>query len=85
MAVIPSLCGDGVAIALLSGQGAAEAILSGEPAGGHHALWRRRLALPMRLAGGLNLAVSRAPGLAVAAAAAAPWLAGFAARGTRAA
>jgi hypothetical protein len=84
LAVIPSLCGDGVAIALASGAGAAAALLSGDTPARHHMAWRRRLRLPMRVAGAVGLGVARAPGLAAAAALCAPRLAASLARLTRA-
>ena len=50
--VIPSLAGDGVAIALLSGRLAAEAWLAGEgSAAAYHWRLRRRLRRPVRMAG----------------------------------
>jgi flavin-dependent dehydrogenase len=81
--VIPSFCGDGVAMALGSGRRAAEAVLSGQEAAWHHAAWGRAVAVQMRLAGVLSILVGRAPELLVAAAARAPWLAAWAARRTR--
>jgi flavin-dependent dehydrogenase len=84
LAVIPSLCGDGVAIALASGAGAAAALLAGDAPARHHMAWRRRLRLPMRVAGMVGLAVARAPGLAAGAALSAPRLAASLARLTRA-
>jgi hypothetical protein len=49
--VIPSLCGDGVAMALASGRRAAEAILAGRAASVHHAAWADSVGGAMRLAG----------------------------------
>ncbi|MGG5809138.1 NAD(P)/FAD-dependent oxidoreductase [Falsiroseomonas sp. CW058] len=82
-AVIPSFCGDGVAMALGSGRRAAEAILAGRDAPAHHAAWAGRIGGAMRLAGLLGGLVTRAPGLLVAGAALSPGLAAWAARRTR--
>ncbi len=49
-AVIPSFCGDGMAIALHSGRLAAEAVLRGEGAAGYHRQMRRDAGPPVRLA-----------------------------------
>lgn len=84
LAVIPSLCGDGIAIALGSGAEAAALLAMGGEAAAHHAAWRRRLARPMRLAGAMSFAIHRAPGLAAMLAGMAPGLASVAARMTRA-
>lgn len=81
--VIPSLCGDGVAMALASGMQAAEAILAGASSARHHAGWAREVAWQMRLARGLSALVARAPWLLVGGVATAPALAGWAARRTR--
>jgi flavin-dependent dehydrogenase len=81
--VIPSFCGDGVAMALGSGRHAAEAILAGEEAPAHHAAWGRSIARQMRIAGVLSALVGRAPGLLVSTASRAPGLAAWAARRTR--
>jgi flavin-dependent dehydrogenase len=83
VSVIPSFCGDGVAMALGSGRRAAEAILAGRDAASHHAAWGRSVAWQMRIAGVLSALVGRTPGLLVAAAGRAPALAGWAARRTR--
>jgi flavin-dependent dehydrogenase len=83
-AVIPSLCGDGVAMALASGRRAAEALLAGGRAADHHAAWAASVRGPMRLAGVLGGVARRTPGLLVAGAWLAPGLAGWAARRTRA-
>jgi flavin-dependent dehydrogenase len=77
-AVIPSLCGDGIAMALDSGIRAAEAILAGREAG-QGAAWAARVAGPMRLAGGIAALIGRAPGLLVAGVGLAPGLARHAA------
>jgi menaquinone-9 beta-reductase len=59
--VIPSLAGDGVAIALTSGRLAAEAWLSGEGlAVGYHRRLRRKLERPVRLAGAAHQLVRSA-------------------------
>ncbi len=49
-AVIPSFCGDGMAIALHSGRLAAEALLAGRDAAAYHAALRRDAGPPVRLA-----------------------------------
>ncbi len=49
-AVIPSFCGDGMAIALHSGQLAAEAVLRGEDAAAYHRRMRQDAGPPVRLA-----------------------------------
>ena len=49
-AVIPSFCGDGMAIALHSGRLAAEAVLAGRSAAAYHASLRRDAAPAVRLA-----------------------------------
>jgi flavin-dependent dehydrogenase len=82
--VIPSFCGDGVAMALASGRRAAEAIVSGRAAAAHHAAWRAEIARPMRIAGAFSGLVTRAPRLLVSGVALAPGLAAWAARHTRA-
>ena len=81
--VIPSFCGDGVAMALASGRRAAEAILAGHTATVHHAAWANSVNGAMRLAGVLGALVNRAPGLLVTGAKIAPRLATWAARRTR--
>ena len=55
-AVIPSLTGDGMAIALHSGQAAAESWLAGADSAAYHRGLRRTLAPQMRLAGLLHSA-----------------------------
>ena len=82
-AVIPSLCGDGIAMALDSGIRAAEAILAGQGAPTQQAAWSAGVAGPMRLAGGIAALIGHAPGLLVAGVALAPGIAGWAARRTR--
>ncbi len=61
MAVIPSLTGDGVALALHTAARAAAAWQGGRSAGEHHAALRRELAGQMRLAGWVHLACLAAP------------------------
>ena len=82
-AVIPSLCGDGVAIALASGMTAARAILAQQPPAGYHATLLRGIGRGMRLAGLVSMVEDRAPGMLVAGVAIAPWLAAWTARRTR--
>ena len=82
-AVIPSFCGDGVAMALGSGLAAAEALASGVPAAAHHAARAAGLAGGMRLAGLLAWLAARAPRLVLGGVAIAPGMAGWAARRTR--
>jgi hypothetical protein len=82
-AVIPSLCGDGVAMALDSGVQAALAILAEHAPARHHAAWAARVAAPMRIAGAIGATMARAPRLLVAGAAFAPAAAGWAARRMR--
>ncbi len=84
LAVIPSLCGDGIAIALRSGVEAAKHLIAGGTPAAHHAAWQRRLAWPMRLAGAMGLALNHAPGLAVSLAGMMPAVTAAAARMTRA-
>ena len=82
-AVIPSFCGDGVAMALGSGLAAAAALACGEAAGAHHRARAFRLAGGMRLAGLLARLATRTPLLALGAVAIAPGAAGWVARRTR--
>ncbi|WP_372620879.1 NAD(P)/FAD-dependent oxidoreductase [Falsiroseomonas sp.] len=82
-AVIPSFCGDGVAMALGSGLHAAAALVSAVPSVSHHAAWRRQVRGEMRMARVLALLASAAPRLLIAALAAAPGIAGWAALRTR--
>lgn len=82
-AVIPSFCGDGVAMALGSGLAAAAALASGVPAPAHHAARAAGLAGGMRLAGLLAWLAARAPRLVLGGVAVAPGMAGWAARRTR--
>jgi flavin-dependent dehydrogenase len=82
-AVIPSFCGDGVAMALGSGLAAAEALARGVPAAAHHAARAAGLAGGMRLAGLLAWLAARAPRLVLGGVAAAPGMAGWVAQRTR--
>jgi flavin-dependent dehydrogenase len=82
-AVIPSFCGEGVAMALASGARAAEALRAGRSADAFHAAWARHIGSGMRLARAMAQLQHRAPWLIVAAIAQAPCLAGWAARCTR--
>lgn len=78
-AVIPSLTGDGMAIALHSAVLAAAA----PDARAYHTRLARDLAAPMRVAGVLHAAIRALPGLAATVAAACPALLATAARRTR--
>ncbi len=78
-AVIPSLTGDGMAIALHSAMLAAAA----SDAGAYHSRLARDLAPPMRVAGALHMAIRAFPGTAAAIASTVPGLLGVAARRTR--
>ncbi|MBU8540950.1 NAD(P)/FAD-dependent oxidoreductase [Falsiroseomonas tokyonensis] len=82
-AVVPSLCGDGIAMALASGQRAAEAIRAGAGAEAFHAAWASSVRPGMRLAGLADGLMARTPQALVRLAGAWPGLAGWAARGTR--
>ncbi|WP_270933820.1 NAD(P)/FAD-dependent oxidoreductase [Falsiroseomonas oryzae] len=82
-AVIPSFCGDGVAMALASGLAAAAAIDAGDPAARHHACWSAAVAGGMRLAGLCAMLHRRAPRLLVGAVSIAPVLLTTAALQTR--
>jgi flavin-dependent dehydrogenase len=82
-AVIPSFCGDGVAMALSSGLAAAEALGRGVPAASHHAARAAGLAGGMRLAGFMALLAARVPSLMVGGVALAPGAARWVARRTR--
>lgn len=84
--VIPSLAGDGVAIALLSGRLAAESWLAGEESAiGYHGRLRRALRRPVRVAGVAHRLVRNAAmqNWAVAACRGWPGLLGGLARATR--
>ena len=82
-AVVPSFCGDGVAMALGSGLAAAAALGRGVTAGAHHAAWASSIAGGMRLAGMLSWLAAHAPRLMLAGTALAPGAARWAARQTR--
>lgn len=82
-AVVPSFCGDGVAMALGSGIAAAGALGRDLPAAAHHAAWASGIAGGMRLAEMLSWLAAHAPRLVVAGAALAPGAARWAARQTR--
>ena len=84
-AVIPSLTGDGMAIALYSGQKAAETWLSGMESGGFQRTLARTLAPRMRLAGLLHRGAMSGPiqGAAIPVIRLFPGLVGHAATHTR--
>lgn len=82
-AVIPSLCGDGIAMALGSGIQAARAILAGKGAAVHQAAWGAHVRPGMRVAGLLDSALARGPRMVATLAGWAPGLARWAARQTR--
>ncbi len=82
-AVIPSFCGDGVAMALASGEAAAAALLRGASPEAHQRDWARRINEGMRLARLVAVLTDRAPRLLLAGVALAPGLAAWAARRTR--
>lgn len=82
-AVVPSFCGDGVAMALGSGLAAAAALGRDVSADAHHTVWASCIAGGMRLAGMLSWLASRAPSLMLAGTALAPGAARWAARQTR--
>lgn len=82
-AVVPSFCGDGVAMALGSGLAAAAALGRDVPAAAHHAAWASGIATGMRLAGMLSWLAAHAPRLVLAGTALAPGAARWAARQTR--
>ncbi len=84
-AVIASLAGDGIAMALTSGMAAAEAYLRGEEADRFQRRWSARAARPLRVAEGLRWAAetSAARRLAMGVMGVAPGLAAVAARLTR--
>lgn len=81
--VVPSLCGDGIAMALASGQRAGLTIAQGGTAAAHHAAWARAVRPGMRLAAVADGLMARAPAALVLAVAGLPGLAGWAARQTR--
>jgi flavin-dependent dehydrogenase len=82
-AVIPSFCGDGVAMALLSGLRAAEACRSGDSPALHHARFEATVGGGMRVASLVAGLVRHAPRLMVGGVAWLPALAGGVARRTR--
>ena len=82
-AVIPSFCGDGVAMALGSGLAAAEALAAGHDAARYHLFRAGEVAGGMRLSGAFAGLARRAPRMLVAGVALAPALASWAARRTR--
>ncbi|WP_203073755.1 FAD-dependent monooxygenase [Falsiroseomonas ponticola] len=82
-AVIPSLCGDGIAMALGSGGHAARMILAGQGAARHQAAWGRHVRPGMRVAGLVDWALARGPGAVALLAGWAPGLARWAALRTR--
>jgi flavin-dependent dehydrogenase len=82
-AVIPSLCGAGVAMALRSGLRAAEAVRVGRFPAAHHADVRRDNAAGMRVAAVLAALTRNAPRAIVGGIASAPSLAALLARRTR--
>ncbi len=81
--VVPSLCGDGIAMALASGQRAGAAVAAGETAAAHHAAWARAVRPGMRLAGVADRLMAHAPAALVLGVAGLPGLAAWAARRTR--
>ncbi len=82
-AVIPSLCGDGIAMALGSGLHAARAILAGQGAAWHQGAWDRHVRPGMRVAGLVDAAMGRVPGAVATLAGWLPGVARWAARQTR--
>jgi flavin-dependent dehydrogenase len=82
-AVVPSLAGDGVAMALAGGIAAARAILAGRPATAFHAALGQRLDRPMRWGGLLARLLDLAPAPLVLAARRMPAAARLAAMRTR--
>ena len=81
--VIPSLCGDGMAIALHSAFAAADCVLHGQDAAAYHRRIRRDIAAQIGRADLLHRCVRAAPAAAVVGARAWPALVGLAARVTR--
>ncbi len=72
-----------MAMALAGGMAAAAAMLAGQSAPAFHAAWRRRLAVPMRIAGSVGFVFRQAPGLFGGIVAMAPGVARLVARRTR--
>jgi flavin-dependent dehydrogenase len=64
LAVIPSFTGDGIAIALVTGSHAAAAITANESPATFHAAMRKRLTIPMLVAGTLSRAITTPVGRA---------------------
>jgi flavin-dependent dehydrogenase len=81
--VVPSFCGEGVAMALWSGIRAAKAIGAGRGAEAFHAAWARDVGGGMRLAGVLAAGTAAMPGLMAATMSLAPAACGWVARRTR--
>jgi len=81
--VIPSFCGDGVAMALASGEAAAMAVRGETTPHTYQAEWARRIRGGMRLAGLVSKLTTHAPRLLVAGVALAPAVAGWTAQRTR--
>ncbi|WP_458093549.1 NAD(P)/FAD-dependent oxidoreductase [Roseomonas sp. WA12] len=82
-AVVPSLAGEGVAMALAGGTDAAQAILAGRPTDVFHDALNRRLDRPMRWAGAIARLLDTAPGALALAAHLSPAAARLAAARTR--
>ena len=82
-AVVASLCGDGIAMALASGQRAARAVLAGRAAGAHQVDWADSVGPGMRVARLLDGAMARWPGPLVVVTGWLPSMARWAARRTR--
>lgn len=81
--VIPSLAGDGVAMALASGRMAAGAIVAGREPAAFHREWRDRSGRAMRWAGMVAALFGAMPAVVLGAVAVAPSLARGLARSTR--
>ncbi|WP_161993764.1 FAD-dependent monooxygenase [Muricoccus nepalensis] len=82
-AVVPSLAGDGVAMALAGGMAAARAILEGVPSAAFHRALDAELGRPMRWAGAIARLLEAAPGALTLAAGVFPAGARLAAARTR--
>ncbi|MFC0384871.1 NAD(P)/FAD-dependent oxidoreductase [Muricoccus vinaceus] len=82
-AVVPSLAGDGIAMALAGGAAAAEAILAGQDPRAFHLGLERQLDRPMRWAGLIAGLMGAAPGALARIARAVPAVARLAAARTR--
>jgi len=81
--VIPSFCGDGVAMALASGEAAGQAVLGGAMPYTYQNEWALRVRGGMRLARLVSVLTARIPRMLVASVALAPTVAGWTARRTR--